>query len=83
MINLQPGEWIRVKANIKLDRWPSNPVPARLYGALWLRDNTFHPLPGGGFTAVQNLYPNITPSDPATAPRVNFIRQPEKQDVKP
>jgi hypothetical protein len=83
MINLQPGQSIRVKANIKLRTWPSKPVPVRLYGALWLRDNTFHSQPGGGFIAKKNLYPNITPSDPATLPRITFIHSPEQQDVRP
>ena len=27
MIALQPGEWIRVTANVKLSRWPSKPSP--------------------------------------------------------
>jgi hypothetical protein len=66
MITLQPGEWIRVKANITLSTWPSKPSAARVYGAFWLRKNRFHPHPGGSFTEVQNLYPNITEMTPET-----------------
>ena len=83
MITLKPGEWIRVKANVKLRTWPSEPVSARIRGEFWLRSNTFRPHPGGGSTATENLYPNITPSDPATWPHVNFIRASEQQDAKP
>jgi len=60
MIRLQPGEWIRVKANVKLSFWPLQPSAGRVYGALWLRKNTFHPHPGGSSIEIQNLYPNIT-----------------------
>jgi|HubBroStandDraft_4_1064222.scaffolds.fasta_scaffold624396_1 hypothetical protein len=27
-----------------------------------LRLNTFQPHPGGGFTKIENLYPNVTPT---------------------
>src|SRR5438067_3269328 len=40
---LKPGEWIRVRANVKLRTWPTEPSPARLRGEFWLRKNTFHP----------------------------------------
>jgi hypothetical protein len=83
MITLKPGEWIRVKANVKLQKWPSEPVSARIRGEFWLRNNIFHPHPGGGSTATRNLYPNITPSDHATWLHVNFIRPSEQQDAKP
>jgi len=65
MVALRPGEWIRVKANVKLQlrSWPLEPVPARLRGEFWLRKNTFTPRPGGGFTDRQNLYPNATPTE--------------------
>jgi len=59
VIVLQPGEWIRVRASMKLHTWPSEPV-ARLRGQFWLRRNVYHPQPGGGFTETQNLYPNVT-----------------------
>lgn len=66
MITLQPGECIRVKANVRLSTWPSKPSAARVYGALWLRKITFRPRPGGSFTEVQNLYPNVTQMTPET-----------------
>jgi hypothetical protein len=64
MIRLYPGQWIRVKANLKLNNWQSKPSEARVYGEFWLRKNTFHPHPGGSFTEIQNLYPNVTQMSP-------------------
>lgn len=59
---LKPGEWIRVRANVKLHTWPLEPVSALFRGDFWLRRNTFHPHPGGEFTETHNLYPNTTPT---------------------
>lgn len=59
---LKPGEWIRVRANVKLHKWPLEPVSALFRGDFWLRRNTFHPHPGGEFTETRNLYPNTTPT---------------------
>jgi hypothetical protein len=62
MIVLRPGEWIRVKARMKLHTWPSAPVFAQFQGRFFLRSILFHPNPGEGFTEVQRLYPNETSS---------------------
>jgi hypothetical protein len=62
MMVLQPGEWIRVTANVKLLTWPSTPVSARFQGDFWLRRNKFHPHGGGQFIEAKNLYPNTTPT---------------------
>lgn len=62
MMVLQPGEWIRVSANVKLLTSPSEPVSARFQGAYWLRRNTFHPHAGGQFIETNNLYPNNMPT---------------------
>jgi hypothetical protein len=84
MVSLKPGEWIRVKTNMKFRTWPSEPVSARLHGGFWLRSNTYHPHPGGSSIAMNNLYPNVTQSDPATWLHVNFIHHPsEQQNAKP
>jgi len=84
MVSLKPGEWIRVKTNMRLRTCPSEPVSARIHGGFWLRSNTYRPHPGGSSTAINNLYPNVTPSDPATWLHVNFIHHPsEQQDSKP
>jgi hypothetical protein len=64
MLVLKPGEWIRVRANVKLHKWPPEPKSARFRGVFWLRKNTFHPLPGGSSSESQNLYPNKTPTPP-------------------
>jgi hypothetical protein len=62
IMELRPGEWVRVKATVKLRTWPLEPIFARLRGSFWLRKNTFRPQSGGAFTEVQNLYPNATPT---------------------
>lgn len=59
---LKPGEWIRVRASMKLHTRPLEPVSALFRGDFWLRKNTFHPQPGGEFTEIDNLYPNTTPT---------------------
>jgi hypothetical protein len=61
---LQPGEWIRVKANLKLEAQPPQPFTALLRGDFWLRRNIYRPKAGGQFTETQNLYPNSTPTPP-------------------
>lgn len=60
MMDLQPGEWIRVGASMKLHTWPGEPIFGRLRGGFWSRKNTFRPQAGGEFTDTQNLYPNAT-----------------------
>lgn len=77
VIVLRPGEWIRVRANMKLHTWPLEPVFARLRGQFWLRRNVYHPQPGGGFTETQNLYPNVT-STPSVA--VHLLSGPARPD---
>ncbi len=76
MLLLKPGEWIRVKAAVKLRQWPLEPTDASFRGEFWLRKNTFEPRPGGSFSHAQNLYPNHTPT-PGVA--VRLLRLDEKQ----
>ena len=64
MMVLKPGEWIRVRANVKLISWPAEPTAMFFRGNFWLRKNTFKPAPGGGFSEMRNLYPNLTPTPP-------------------
>jgi hypothetical protein len=59
-ITLKPGEWVRVKAKLKLHTWPSKPMDAKLQPDFWLHSNTFKPRIGGGFTEAVNIYPNHT-----------------------
>lgn len=61
MLVLKPGEWIRVRAKVKLQNWPRL-ASTRVRGEFWLRRNTFRPHPGGDFTTLENLYPNATPT---------------------
>ena len=61
LLVLKPGEWIRVRSKVKLQHRPAL-GSTRARGEFWLRRNTFHPHPGGGFTNMENLYPNVTPT---------------------
>jgi hypothetical protein len=62
MMRLQPGEWIRVSANVKLLESSPEQVSARFQGNFWLRKNAFRPHPGGQSHEAHNLYPNDTPT---------------------
>jgi hypothetical protein len=61
---LSPGDWIRVRANVKLSSAPRGSFPALLKGSFWLRTNTFHPGSGGYSTESRNLYPNAGTAPP-------------------
>lgn len=54
MLLLMPGEWVRVKANVKLRQWPLKPVDAQFRGEFWFYKNTFQPK--GGCIDIQNPY---------------------------
>jgi hypothetical protein len=58
MLVLSPGDWIRVRANVKLSSASRESFPASLSGTFSLRTNTFHLGLGGYFTESHNLYPN-------------------------
>ena len=58
MLVLSPGEWIRVRVNVKLSLAPRETVPAWLKGTFWLRTNMFRPSAGRAFTERINVYPN-------------------------
>ena len=60
IVILKPNEWIRVKANVKLHTWPSEPVYLRLSGDFWLHRNVFRPEKRGGFVDFLDLCPNRT-----------------------
>ncbi len=62
LVELKPGQWIRVKANLKLVKWPSQAVDARFRGQFWLRKNIFRPHAGGFSTNARNVYPNESPT---------------------
>ncbi len=70
LLTLKPGEWIRVKADVKLNSSPTKQTSAGLKAEFWLRKNTWHPHAGGGFTDMQNQYPNVTPTPPV---EVRFV----------
>jgi hypothetical protein len=79
MMELKPGEWIRVRTTMKLHTWPSEPIFARLRGGFWLRKNTYRPVPGSAFTDTQNLYPNTTSTPPVA---VHFLGATSSEDSK-
>ena len=60
IVTLKPGQWIRVKAKLKLHTWPSQPVEAQLSADFWLHKNVYKPHEGGAFTEAVNDYPNHT-----------------------
>jgi hypothetical protein len=60
VLTLKPGQWIRVKAKLKLHTWPSQPVEAQLRGDFWLHKNVYKPHEGGAFIEAVNDYPNHT-----------------------
>ena len=60
IVTLKPGQWVRVKAKLKLHTWPSQPVEAQLRGDFWLHKNVYKPHEGAAFTEVVNDYPNHT-----------------------
>jgi len=60
IVILKPNEWIRVRANVKLHTWPSEPVDLRLSGDFWVHKNVFKPEKRGGFVDFLDLCPNRT-----------------------
>ncbi len=60
ILTLKPGEWVRVKAQVKLHTWPTKPIEAQLRGDFWFHDNVFKPQTGGFLTEAVNVYPNHT-----------------------
>ena len=60
IITLKPGEWVRVRAKLKLHTWPTKPVEAQLRGDFWFHENVFKPQIGGSFTQAVNVCPNHT-----------------------
>ena len=60
LITLKPGEWVRVKAKVKLHTWPTKAMEAQLRGDFWFHDNVSKPQIGGGFREAVNVYPNHT-----------------------
>ena len=64
VVTLQPGEWIRVTANVKLGTPPAPMDSSQLEGGFWLRKNTYYPHPGGSSEDMENLYPNLTRTPP-------------------
>jgi hypothetical protein len=73
LLVLKPGEWIRVRGNAKFNNAPPDSTDAHLRADFWLRSNTFRPHPGGQFTAMNNLYPNATPTPKV---KVHFVPAP-------
>lgn len=73
LLVLRPGDWIRVKADVKFGACAVEPGLVKLYGEYWLRMETYLPHPGGSSKAVHNLYPNSTSTPPV---EVYLLRPP-------
>jgi hypothetical protein len=63
LITLNPGEWLRVEANVRFDvRLPPAGI-INLEPGYWLHRATFHPHPGGYSTDIANICLNhVTPT---------------------
>jgi hypothetical protein len=63
---LRPGEWIRIKANVKLNSQPAC-TSMTLMPAFWLRSNSVHATPEGIDQRADNICSiNETPTTPVT-----------------
>ena len=82
IVALAPGQWIRVKANVKLHTWPSQAIEGQLRGNFWFHKNVFTPQNGGGFTEAVNVYPNRT-TLPAAAVHFSPTRSVQQQSKPP
>lgn len=61
IISLKPGQWIRVKARMKLNPFPTQRLyNLQLSGSFLLDRDQFTPQPGGGFFRITHLRPNET-----------------------
>lgn len=79
IVSLKPGEWIRVRSNVKLRSWPPTAINVRLAAGFWMHRNTFEPHAGGQYTRSEGLYPNTTRS-PAVA--VHLLPPPASSDAE-
>jgi hypothetical protein len=73
LLVLSPGDWIRVRANVKLSSASHERFPASLNGTFSLRTNAFRPGAGGYSTESHNIYPNA-----GTAPHLPVQILPSK-----
>jgi hypothetical protein len=79
LLTLQPGEWLRVKAEVKFSTPPSQAVTAQLHGTCWLQTNTFQPRPDGIFIDSSGSSPNTTPTPPV---EVHILAPPQSDQPK-
>jgi hypothetical protein len=78
MLVVRPGEWIHVKAKMQPPYTLPESATARLLGEFTLRRNTFTPHPGGEFTNIENLYPNVTPTPSITVRILAQVNEPKQ-----
>ncbi len=83
IVTLKPNEWIRVKANVKLHTWPSEPVDLRLSGDFWLHRNVFRPEESGGFVDSLDLCPNRTTLPSAVVVHFSPTRTAQQNPLEP
>jgi hypothetical protein len=58
LITLNPGQWLRVEANVEFNLKLPPAGTINLESGYWLRNVTFHPHPGGFTTSVLNVCVN-------------------------
>lgn len=58
ILKLEPGQWMRVTASVKLHTWPSQALDAVLRGDFRMHKNVFEPEEQGGFINALDLCPN-------------------------
>lgn len=64
---LRPGEWIRVKANLKLDPVPAKCVSLTLVPGFWMHSNRFRATSRGVWEDSNGICVNEIPIEPPTA----------------
>ena len=55
LITLNPGEWLRVEANVLFDLKLPPAGTINLQPGYWIHRVTFYPHPGGSSTAIANI----------------------------
>jgi len=58
LLELRPGHWVRVIANVKMHTWPTQPVDALLRGDFSMHKNVFKPEEHGGSVDALDLCPD-------------------------
>jgi hypothetical protein len=83
ILRLEPGQWIRVTAKVKLHTWPSQALDAFLRGDFRVHKNVFRPEENGGFIDSLDLCPDRAPLPNTVAVRFAPIHLIAQQSQAP